>query len=136
MRTPFSRGIVAGLLAVAMASAAPAGINFNLSKSNVNRLVYPSDAMSPAQAAAIVADLDKAGRLDEARATQLVQQLLVKHGVKPGTIKKITVRPWEPVRKSASIIVLTDPADEAQAIAVSDEGAPGSTPAKTTKSAR
>jgi hypothetical protein len=136
MRTRFSRGIVAGLLAVALAAAVQAATNLNLSKSNVNRLVYSSDAMSPAQAAAIVADLDKAGRLDEARASLLVQQLLVKHGVKPGTIKKVTVRPWDPVRKTMTVIVLTNPADEAQAIAVSDEGVPGDKAPKTTKSAK
>lgn len=133
MRPRLSMGIIAGLLAVAMASASSAAANLNLSKSNVNRIVYSSDGVSPAQAAAILADFDKAGQLDEAKAGQLVQQLLAKHGVKPGTIKKITVRPWDPKRKTMSIILLTNPADEARAIAVSDEGASGSKPTKSTK---
>lgn len=35
-----------------------AASNLNLSKSNVNRLIYPADTVSQAQAAAILADLD------------------------------------------------------------------------------
>ena len=133
MRPRLSVGTIVGLLVVAMAAGSWAGSNLNLSKSNVNRLVYSSDAVSSAQAAAILADLDKAGQLDEAKASQLIQQLLSKHGVQAGKIKKVTVRPWDPKRKTMAILLLTDPADEARAIAVSDEGVPAGKSTKGTK---
>lgn len=132
MRTRLSVGALAGLL-VMMTSVSVATSNLNSSRSNVYRLVYSADAVSSAQAAAILTDLDKAGQLDEAKAAQLIQQLLSKHGVKAGAIKKVTVRPWDPKRKTMSIILLTNPADEAQAIAVSDGGTPAD---KSTKSTR
>jgi len=116
-----------------MTSVSVAATNLNSSRSNIYRLVYSSDGLSSAQASAILLDLDKAGRLDEAKAGQLIQQLLSKHGVKAGTIKKVTVRPWDPKGKTMSIILLTNPADEAQAIAVSDGGTPAD---KSTKSTR
>jgi hypothetical protein len=105
----------------------------NLTKSNSNRLIYASNAITPLQAAGILADLDSAGRLDDAKTKQLVQELLAKRGVQAGTIKKIIVRPWNSTKNTRTIILLTDLADEAQALAVSDPGAPGSKPAKTGK---
>ena len=81
--------------------------------------------MSSAQAAAILAEMDKAGRVDEAKARQLIQQLLPKHGVSAVNVKKVIVRPWDPKQKTMSIILLSNPADEQAALAVSDEGAPG-----------
>jgi hypothetical protein len=107
--------------------------HLNLTKSNSNRLIYASNALTPLQVAAILADLDSAGRQDEAKTTQLVQQLLPKHGVRAGTVKKIIVRPWNSATNTRTIILLTDLADEAQALAVSDPGAPGSKPTKSSK---
>jgi hypothetical protein len=133
MRSRLVLGVVLGLIAAATTGPAWAASNLNLSKSNLNRLVYSSDAMTPAQAAAILADLDRAGRVDEARAGELIRQLLPKHGVQAAKIKKITVRGWDPKRKTMSIILLTNPADEAQAIAVNDAGMPAEKPVKSSK---
>jgi hypothetical protein len=85
------------------------------------------------QAAGILADLDSAGRQDDAKTTQLVQQLLPKHGVRAGTVKKIIVQPWNSAKNTRTIILLTDLADEEQALAVSDPGAAASKPTKTGK---
>jgi len=115
-------GVASLLLMVAV--MAGAATNLNSSRSNIYRLVYPADVVSSAQATAILAELDKAGRVDEARLRRLLQQILPKHGVAAGRIQKVIVRPWDPKRKSMSVILLTDPADEPQALAVSDEGVP------------
>ena len=52
------------LLAVLTSRAAS---NLNLSKSNINRLIYPADTVSSAQAAAILADLDAATQQSQGR---------------------------------------------------------------------
>ena len=122
--------VVTGLLVMGLSSMTWGAANLNLSKSNINRLIYASDTLTPLQAAAILEDLDKAGRLDEAKATQLIQQLLPKHGVKAGVVKKIIVRPWNSAKNTRTIILLSNPADEPQALAVADPGAPESTQTK------
>ena len=109
------------LLLLAIAPISWAGANLNLSKSNVNRVVYDAAAVTPAQAVAILKELDAFGPgVNEAS----VRKLLEKHGAKAGLIKKISVRPPERARKETLILLLSNPADEAQAIAVSDEGIP------------
>jgi len=122
--------VLTGLCLGAIAGPAPA-TSFNSSRSNLYRLVYSPDAMSAAQAAAVLADLDRAGRMDAAKAAEVVRQLLAKHGADAARIKKVTVRGWDPKRKSMAIIVLTNPADEPQAIAVTDEGVPAERPRST-----
>ena len=133
MRSLYSALVVTGVLVMGLAPTAWGTNQLNLTKSNSNRLIYASNAITPLQAAGILADLDSAGRLDDAKTKQLVQELLAKRGVQAGTIKKIIVRPWNSTKNTRTIILLTDLADEAQALAVSDPGAPGSKPAKTGK---
>ena len=133
MRSLHSALVVTAVLVMGLAPTAWGTNQLNLTKSNSNRLIYASNAITPLQAAGILADLDSAGRLDDAKTKQLVQELLAKRGVQAGTIKKIIVRPWNSTKNTRTIILLTDLADEAQALAVSDPGAPGSKPAKTGK---
>ncbi len=113
------------LLAVMISHAAS---NLNLSKSNINRLIYPTDTVSQAQAAAILADLDAAaqsgGRVNMAGA---VNEALKKQGLDT-KIKKTIIRPASAAGQLTTIIILSNPADEAQAIAVSDEGVPADKP--------
>jgi len=133
MRSPYSALAVTGLLVMGLAATTWGTSHLNLSKSNSNRLIYASNAITPLQAAGILADLDSAGRQDDAKTRQLVQQLLPKHGIGAGTVKKIIVRPWNSAKNTRTIILLTDLADEEQALAVSDPGAQGSKPTKTGK---
>ena len=110
------------VLFVTMVSIAWTATNLNSSKSNIYRAVYDSAAVTPAQAAAILKELDKFGPgVDGATVSKVLEQ----HGVKAGLIKKISIRPPERTRKETLILLLSNPADEAQALAVSDEGASG-----------
>ena len=102
-----------------------AAVNLNSSKSNVNRLIYPADTVSQAQAEAILADLDavmqSGGRVNLQAA---VGEALKKQGLDT-KIKKTIIKPASAAGELNTIIILSNPADEAQAIAVSDEGVPG-----------
>ena len=116
------------LLAVLISHAAT---NLNSSKSNVYRLIYPTDAVSQAQAAAILADLDAATQQSQGRINLegAVSQALTKQGL--GTqIKKTIIKPASAAGQLTTIIILSNPADEAQAIAVADEGVPADKPTK------
>jgi hypothetical protein len=130
------RGIyIACSVAVLLALIVPlsrAGSNLNSSKSNLYRLVYSTDAVSQAQAAAILADLDAAtksgGRVNLDAA---VSEALTKQGV-AAQIKKTIIKPASAAGQLTTIIILSNPADEAQAIAVADEGVPADKPKKGT----
>jgi hypothetical protein len=128
MRGKFLAGatVIFLLLAVLTSHAAT---NLNSSKSNVYRLIYPTDTVSPAQAAAILADLDAATQQSQGRVNLegAVSQALTKQGL--GTqIKKTIIQPAGATRPLTTIIILSNPADEAQALAVSDEGVPADKP--------
>ena len=92
----------------------------NLDKSD--SVIYDSAEVAPAPAAAILEELDKFGPgMDEAATRALPE----KHRVNSGLITKISIRPAERTRKDTLILLLTNPADEARVLAVSDEGAAG-----------
>ena len=116
------------LAVVALGSISWAATNLNSSRSNNYRLICSADVMRQAQATAILAELDKIGPADEARLNPMWPALLKKHGVQADHVKKIIIRPADKTRKQITIILLTDLADEAQAIAVSDEGVPNDKP--------
>lgn len=107
-----------------------AASNLNLSKSNVNRLIYPADTVSQAQAAAILDDLDSVmqsgGRVNLQAA---VEEALKKQGLDT-KIKKKIIQPPSAAQPLTTVIILSDPADEAAAIAVADEGVPADKPKK------
>ena len=58
-------------LVATMASISWAAANLNLSKSNINRVIYSTGGMTSTQAAAFVAELDKTPRVDEAAVERL-----------------------------------------------------------------
>ena len=94
------------LLAVLISHAAT---NLNSSKSNVYRLIYPTDAVSPAQAAAILADLDAATQQSQGRINLegAVSQALTKQGL--GTqIKKTIIKPASAAGQLTTIIILSN----------------------------
>jgi hypothetical protein len=121
----------ATILFLTMGSICLGATNLNSSKSNIYRLVYAPTIMTQAQTTAILAELDKLGPADEARLKQWLPANFKRHGIQTDQIKKIVIRPADKTRKQITIILLTNPADVAKAIAVSDEGAPG--PKKPTK---
>ena len=125
-------------LVVTLASVSYAATNLNSSRSNIYRLVYPP-VVTAAQATAILAELDKVkpgGDVDEAT----VRGILQKHigAVKSARSQKliIIIRPSDGPRKLKSILILENAADEPQAIAVSDEGAPADKSSKGKKSTK
>ena len=123
MKRLFLVAAITSLLAT-MASISWAATNLSSSRSNNYRVVYSADGMTSTQAAALGAELDKMPRVDEAAVRKTLQKLFI-----PTNFKKIGIRPGKPI----TIILLTDPADWAQAIAVSDPGAPADKPSKGTK---
>jgi hypothetical protein len=115
MKTRFTFGVIASLV---IAAAAWASINLNSSRSNVYRLTYPSDLVSPDQAKAILAALDKMGPADEAKLKQWLPANFKRFGIAGDRIKKLIVLPRGKEMKEIGIILLTRPEDEAAAIAV------------------
>jgi hypothetical protein len=120
MKRLLTLSAVASLL-VMMLSLSYAASNLNLSKSNINRLVYPTGLVSEAQANAILAELDKAGGTVGAGQ---VTEIIKRHGVQTDRVKKIVILPADKPGKQITVILLTNPAEETQAreIAVSDSG--------------
>jgi hypothetical protein len=144
---------VASLLAV-LVSVGETASNLNLSKSNINRLVWDPGVVTAAQAAAILAELDKTtpgGALDETTVRAIVDRHV--HGSKAAAkpaptgsresartaapsrpAPTILVRPAAGPGVPRSVFILASPADEKAAIAVSDPGAEGPKPAKASSS--
>lgn len=115
------RKLTLAALALVFVMAAPlcdAANNLNLSKSNVNRVVYASP-VTAAQATAILADLDQLGKgVDQAAVMNVLKKRGVKTGCGGGCINHVKVV------GGTRIFLLESPADEAQALAVSDPGYP------------
>ncbi len=116
--------ILGAVGSVTILSLAWAATNLNSSRSNIYRVIYDSEIASPAQVSALLADLDKFGPADEAKLKQWLPANFKKHGVQGDRIKKMVVLPAGKTRKTITIIFLKDARDEAQALAVADEGAP------------
>jgi hypothetical protein len=117
---------------MAAASFALGATNLNSSKSNIYRLVYPP-AVTPAQAAAILAELDRSkpkGNADEAAVRAIVNKHVGAIKSARGQDLVIVVRPAAGPGKLTSVLLLESAGDEAAALAVSDEGAGGQKPVK------
>ena len=115
MNARFTLGVIASLF---LASFALASIALNSSRSNIYRVTYPSDLASPAQVKALLTELDKMGPADEAKLKRWLAANLRRFGIAADRIKKLIVlRPSKEMRETG-IILLTNTADEAAAIAV------------------
>ena len=114
MRARFAVGVIASLMIAAPAWAA---VNLNSSKSNIYRLTYPSDLATPAQAKAILAELDKVGPADEAKLKQWLAANFKRFGIEGTRVKKVIVLPRSREMREIGVILLTRPEDEAAAIA-------------------
>ena len=119
MRRLFGIGVITVLL-VAMASICFAATNLNSSRSNIYRLVYDPTVVTASQAAATLKELDKIGPgVNEAT----LKQILSRNGVNISLIKMIRIIPaTQRPEGIPAILLLKQPADEGQAIAVSDAG--------------
>ena len=95
-------------LLVTMASISWAATNLNSSRSNIYRVVYSTDGMTSAQAAALGTELDKTPRVDEAAVRKALQKLFI-----PTNFRLISIRPGKPI----TVILLTNPEDFAAAMA-------------------
>lgn len=115
MRARFTLGVVALVIATTFAWAAS---NLNSSRSNIYRLTYPTDLVSPTQAKAILSELDKMGPADEAKLKQWLPANFKRFGIAGDRIRKLIVVPRGKEMKEIGIILLTKPEDEAAAIAI------------------
>ena len=115
MRARFTVGVIA---LVIVATSAWAASNLYSSRSNIYRLTYSSDLVSPAQAKAMLAELDKMGPAGEAKLKQWLPANFKRFGIAGDRIKKLIVVPRGKEMKEIGIILLTRPEDEAAAIAV------------------
>jgi hypothetical protein len=110
-------GAVVGVVLAATLSVSEAASNLNLSKSNVNRLTYSTGILSAAQAKAMLDDLDAIGPMDEEQTKMWLEASYRRFRINPDVIKKTLILPAGAVCKEAVIILLTNPADEQQALA-------------------
>ena len=124
MKARFAFCVLASLL---FATAAWAATNLNSSRSNVYRLTYSGDLASPAQAKALLAELDKMGPADEAKLKQWLPANFKRFGIAGDRVKKLIVLPRSREMKEIGIILLTKPEDEEAAIAVTVKGSKSNT---------
>ena len=124
MKARYTLCVVASLL---FASIAGAASNLNLSKSNIYRLTYPSELASPVQVQAMLAELDKMDPADAARLKQWLPANLRRFGIAGDQVKKIIILPRDRTMKETGIVLLTQPEDEAAAIAVTVKGSKSNT---------
>lgn len=104
-------------------SPEPTASNLNLSKSNINRLVYETSVVTSTQATEILQDLDKFGKGDKVEEAK-VREILQSHGVRADSMKEILYLPKSKTRELPTYILLTDPKNKPAAIAVTDERTP------------
>ncbi len=113
MKNRFLLATIATLLFTALAWAS---INLNSSRSNIYRVTYSTDLATSAQVHQLLAALDKLGPTGEAKLKQWLPANFKRYGIAPDRVKKLMILPPDKERKEIAIILLTNPADEAQAI--------------------
>jgi hypothetical protein len=112
-----ARNVCCVLASLWIAVAAWASSNLNSSRSNTFRLTCSGDLASPAQVKAMLAELDKLGPADEAKLKQWLAANFKRFGIAGDRIKKLVILPRSKEMKEIGIILLTNPGDEAAAIA-------------------
>ena len=65
--------------------------NLNLSKSNINRVIYPSQLLSAGNAQLLVAELDKTEAMDESTMKTWLAANFKRFGIDSSRVKQITV---------------------------------------------
>jgi hypothetical protein len=115
MKSRLISSVIAMLLITMVAEGS---INLNSSRSNIYRLTYSTDLVSPAQAHKILADLDKMGSADEEKLKQWLPANFKRYGIEGARVKKLIILPRSKDHKEIAVILLTNPADEPEARAV------------------
>jgi hypothetical protein len=115
MKRPARLGAIAVFLTAAAMTVAAATSNLNLSKSNFYKVTYHTNIVTGAQAAAMLAELDKLGRMDVERLKQWLPANFKRFGIEPRLVKKTVILPAGEAGNEVAIILLSDPADEANA---------------------
>lgn len=93
------------VLAFGAVSLSAFGLNYNASKSNTGNIVVHPSSVSEAQAAAVLADIDKG---KQAPTEAAVKGYLTAHGVKAGMIKQIVI---EQTGGKTTVLLLDAPGD-------------------------
>ena len=119
MNRPMRVGLCLELLAASALVASAAAINLNSSKSNVYRVTYHSDVATDAQIRAMLAELDKVRTMDEARLKQWLPANFRRFGIDAAKVRKTVILPPGEAGTETAILLLSNPADEAQARATS-----------------
>ena len=114
MKSRFLSALIALFLFGPMAGAS---INLNSSRSNIYRVTYSTELATSAQVHQLLAALDKIGPAGEAKLKQWLAANFKRYGIAPDRVKKVVILPPDKERKETAIILLRNPADEAQAIA-------------------
>ncbi len=65
--------------------------NLNMSKSNINSLVYPSTILTAANAQLLLIDLEKAGSMDVDRQKTWLASNFKRFGIEPTLVKQISI---------------------------------------------
>ncbi|MGZ8832382.1 MAG: hypothetical protein ACXW19_04185 [Thermoanaerobaculia bacterium] len=113
-----SRLISSVIVTLLITMVAEGSINLNSSRSNIYRLTYPTDLVSRAQAHKILADLDKMGPADEEKLKHWLPANFKRYGIEGARVKKLIILPRSKDLKEIAVILLTNPADEPEARAV------------------
>lgn len=80
-----------------------AATNLNSSRSNIYRMVYPADLVSQAQAAAMLAELDKLGASNEATLKRWLAANFKKFGIQETRVKKVSIFLEQQVNCAAAV---------------------------------
>jgi hypothetical protein len=102
-------------MAIVLATLAPwaaATSNLNLSKSNINRIVYPADLATKAQVKELHAAVDKLGPAEDGALQQWLRANFKRFGIHPARVKKIVIVPASREMPERGILLLTSPDDE------------------------
>jgi hypothetical protein len=113
-----SRFLLVTIATLLIAAIAGASIHLNSSRSNIYRVTYSTDLVKSEQVHQLLAALDKLGPTGEARLKQWLAANFKRYGIAPDRVKKLVILLPDKERKETAIILLTNPSDEAQAIAV------------------
>ena len=109
---------LAAIATVLLTHFAWGSIALNSSRSNIYRVTYPTDLASKPQISALLAALEKLGPADESKLKRWLPANFKRYGIDPVKVKKLVIMLPGKDLKETAVILLTNPADEAQARAV------------------
>lgn len=91
--------------------------DFQTSRGNSYRLTYPADLTTADQAQEMLAELDRIRPSGDAKLKTWLAANFRRYAIEPAKVKKVVLLAPGKAGRQTSVILLTDPADEAQAVA-------------------